>query len=1057
MRLATKFTLLASLALLPPIAAGVYLAVLQVRNVEMAQTVISDSTRVGSLGMQVSFHTLQTRRCEKDFLLSIEHPDKLENAALEWAIAAARLRDVLAEANQHSSLFAEKAGAHMHAVDEYISRFLELHTRIVCGDKLSISQAFDFIEPAKAQLKDLTVFAEEAASTAGSGAVEQAAALVAKAKADNRLGFQLFAAAAVWGASVLIFTAWLLSRRLQHLRRATERLAGGNYDRPMLLPGSDEIAGLAGCMDEMRRSILNRDRELSDLARIVRRTDNGVLLMDRNGHITWCNESFQRCTGWTLDEIRGKRPRDFLHGPASSSATMDRMLDAFVQQRPFREEIQNYRRNGELFWELIDFQPTYDDAGQLTGFMSVQSDITQLKALQRANDQQRERLRIATTALNAGVWDYFPDSGELLWSPAMFGIFGVDTAVTPTYDLWRSMLHHDDKSAAEQLFERTQRMGMEFHTTFRINRKGEVRHIQADAVVVRDDAGRVQRVVGINIDVTERILAESLRREIDERLQKIAAQLPGVVYQFRLYPDGRLCFPYASEGIRQIYRVSPEEVRLDASPVFAILHPDDLSRVSQSIADSAATLQPWRCEYRVKHHDGTIRWLLGNSVPERQDDGSTIWHGYIADFTEHVAQREQLKDAQLAAEAASRAKSEFLANMSHEIRTPMTAILGYADLLGGTTEQLSAATRQETVDIIRRNGEHLLSLINDILDLSKIEAGRMTVENLEVDLLAVLADVNESLGRKAAAKGLTLTCSANTEIPARIICDPLRLRQILINLVSNAVKFTHDGRVDITLSVQATGGAPILRFEVIDTGIGISPDQLPRLFNAFHQADTSTTRLFGGTGLGLRICKKLAEILGGDLRVESAEGKGSTFTLTLPVNTPHNSTLIPAQLLFSTADRNTTTAAEPVANERTSETSSPAQPLAGRSILIVDDGIDNQRLFKHILSAAGATITLASNGKEALDHLATNAADLILLDMQMPVMDGYTAARRLRGLGNTTPILALTAHAMCGERTKCIDAGCDDYATKPIDRKKLVENCLRVMQVAATHATSTQA
>ncbi len=395
-----------------------------------------------------------------------------------------------------------------------------------------------------------------------------------------------------------------------------------------------------------------------------------------------------------------------------------------------------------------------------------------------------------------------------------------------------------------------------------------------------------------------------------------------------------------------------------------------------------------------------------------------------------------LVEAREAAEAASRAKSRFLANMSHEIRTPMTAILGFTDLLLG---QLDAPEAVEMAETVKRNGAHLLQIINDVLDVSKIEAGRLELERVRWSPRQIVAEVMSLLKVRADAKGLTLRDDYEGALPETILTDPTRLRQILVNLAGNAVKFTESGGVRIvTRLLREAGKEPLLRFDVIDTGEGIPQDKIERLFQPFTQADASTSRRYEGTGLGLTISRRLARALGGEITAESGPGKGSTFTLTTATGDLDGVALVEY---------------EPSGSRIPSE----AEGEAGHGrlpsrILLAEDCADNRRLLTALLGQVGGEVTVAADGREAVekalgslegapDHDAECAGpfDLILMDMQMPVLDGYAATRRLRRKGYTGPIVALTAHAMRGDRQKCLDAGCDDYLSKPLDRKKLLE------------------
>ncbi len=630
-----------------------------------------------------------------------------------------------------------------------------------------------------------------------------------------------------------------------------------------------------------------------------------------------------------------------------------------------------------------------------------------------------------------------------------------------------------------------------------------------------------------------------------ERLDKIATQLPGVVYQYLLRPDGTACFPYASEGIRDIYDVTPQQVEDDASVVIDRLHPDDLDRVIRSITDSAERLSPWRCEYRYRKDDGDYRWLYGQSVPQRTDDGGTLWHGFITNVTVsrkteqrlqlaldsaklglwdwdirsgevyydnrwftmlgykadafpgrietweelvhpsdiiqaqtmlqmhfadpavpyrielryrtaegkwkwidsvgQVTERgpdgqpwrmtgvqvdvderhrvyEQLIELRHDAEKASASKSAFLANMSHEIRTPMTAILGYADLL--TQLDLDPADRFVHAETIKRNGEHLLAIINDILDLSRIESGKMNIESMPVDLSQFIAHTAELMGGPAKRKDLAFSVEVEDDLPAGVKTDPTRLRQVLLNLVGNAVKFTEQGGVTLRIARQGDYG---LRFAVTDTGIGIKPEKIDTLFDTFTQADESHSRRFGGSGLGLAISQRLAFMLGGRIEVDSTVNEGSTFAV-----------------VFDEIETVTVESKPPCHQDEPDADRGAA--LVGRRVLLAEDSPDSQRLIAFHLKRAGAEVVAVDNGKAAVDAAEQavkdgHPFDVILMDVQMPKLDGNAATWRLRRTGYNRPILTLSAHAMAGDRDKALTNGSDGYLTKPIDAEALIRAC----------------
>jgi signal transduction histidine kinase len=386
------------------------------------------------------------------------------------------------------------------------------------------------------------------------------------------------------------------------------------------------------------------------------------------------------------------------------------------------------------------------------------------------------------------------------------------------------------------------------------------------------------------------------------------------------------------------------------------------------------------------------------------------------------------------AQAAARAKSEFLANMSHEIRTPLTAMLGYADLL--LDPLLEPADVAEHVRTIRRNGTHLLTLLNDILDLSRIEAGRMTIESVQCSPAGLLAEVEGMLRLRAQEKGLAFEVRQEGPLPASMRTDPTRLRQILVNLAGNAIKFTEAGAVRILacLATEPDTAEPAIDFVVQDTGIGLTPEQLARLFRPFEQADSSTTRRFGGTGLGLVISRRLARMLGGDVVVASQPGVGSTFTLRLPTGSLAGVPLVDED------------EAPPAAEGPAADASIH---LDGR-VLVAEDTRDSALVIATMLRRAGAEAVMVEDGRKAIDLALTERAAgrpfaLLLMDLHMPVLDGLEATRELRAAGYDRPIAALTANSMPGDRAECLAAGCDDYATKPVRRTELLALCARLM------------
>lgn len=476
----------------------------------------------------------------------------------------------------------------------------------------------------------------------------------------------------------------------------------------------------------------------------------------------------------------------------------------------------------------------------------------------------------------------------------------------------------------------------------------------------------------------------------------------------------------------------PENVELTNEIFLSRMEPEDREKLT-SAWNKAMPAGRFDCEYRVRLDDGSVRWIASQGAPiyAEKCGRRTVsrYVGTLMDVTDRKLAQEALEHAKEAAEAANRTKSQFVANVSHEIRTPLSAILGFTDLVMAGGDLSAEKTRY--MAIVKRNALQLERLVNDVLDLAKVEANRISLETLEFDPLEVVDDVISLMNIRACEKGLELRAVCEGELPERINGDPTRFRQVLINLLGNSVKFTEKGFVEVRvklLGARDEAGPAKLRIEVADSGIGIRPEQVSALFEPFSQADYSTSRKFGGTGLGLALSRKLARSMGGDLTLaRSAPGEGSLFVFDC-ANAGALSGPLKKRRIES---RQVARKAEPAA--------ASGRRLDGMKVLVVDDTEDNQLILRIFLSQSGASVDCADNGKDGMTLATSRDYDVILLDIQMPGLDGYQVVSGLRSRGYSKPVLALTAHALKGEREKCLSAGFTDFMTKPIVREMLID------------------
>jgi len=544
-------------------------------------------------------------------------------------------------------------------------------------------------------------------------------------------------------------------------------------------------------------------------------------------------------------------------------------------------------------------------------------------------------------------------------------------------------------------------------------KSGGKKVVSLNARLIFGADGRPNHIDGALRDITDRKQAEEKIREKDVQFRKLSSNLPDLIYQFTRRPDGTYCVPIASEGIKNIFGCSPEEVIEDFSPIARVIFPEDSERVISDIEYSARHLTYFTCEFRVQIPGKPIQWIFSRSTPEKLADGSITWYGFNADITDMKQTEMHLIKAKERAEESDRLKSAFLANMSHEIRTPMNGILGFAHLL--QEPNLTGKEQQEYIRIIEKSGKRMLNIIHDIVDISKIESGQMEISVSETNINEQLKFIYDFFEQEIEKKGLQFFCK--TTLPpkkALIKTDVEKIYVILSNLVKNAIKYTNAGSIEIGYARKGQ----FLEFFIKDSGMGIPKDRQEAIFERFIQADISSNRAYDGAGLGLSIAKGYVEMLGGTIWVESQEKEGSTFYFTIPYNCEPEETGGIENIVPSDKAEN---------------------QIKNLKILIAEDDETSEILMRIEVEIFGKEILSVGTGIEAVETCRNNPdIDLVLMDIRMPEMNGYEATRQIRRFNKNVIIIAQTAYGLLGDREMALEAGCSDYISKPIVQDELL-------------------
>ena len=764
----------------------------------------------------------------------------------------------------------------------------------------------------------------------------------------------------------------------------------------------------------------------------------GLALVGIDGRWLQVNHSICEITGYTKEELLSLTFQDITH-PDDLETDLNYVRQLLAREiNHYHMEKRYFHKQGYIVWILLSVSLVRDEQGEPLYFIAQIQNITKRKQAEAAV-LSSERIVSATTdglcLLDRNYTYLLANQAYLNWHQKQ-----IDQVLG----------HHVSDILGTEMFESIVKPKLdrcltgettEYEKWFELAGIGR-QFLSVTYSPYREQNGKIE-VVAVSLrNLTKLKQIEYALRESEARLKAVASNIPGAIYSISFSLDGDTHFEYISESCRELFEVEAEAILADAQVLLGQIHPEDISGYFQAVNCSIQNLTPFSHEWRHILPSGKIKWILGNSRPECRDNDRIVCHGVVLDISDRKATEVQLLEAKEAAEAANRAKSAFVANMSHELRSPLNAILGFAQLLN--TSQNLTPKQQENLGIIQRSGEHLLGLINDILDLSKIEAGNMTVNQVEFDLLLMLDELQEMFRLKATAKQLQLDFVLSPNLPKYVFGDRLKLRQILINLLSNAIKFTPKGKViltaDCTANQEITSEFGV-RFIVKDTGVGIAPEELGQLFNPFVQTQAGI-KSQQGTGLGLAIGNKYVQLLGSKFKVDSELGVGTTFQFEVKLTT-----------LNRAPDRET--------HSVTTNVVALAADQPTYRILIVDDLAYNRQLLDQLLAPLGFETREASNGQEAIAICQEFQPHLIWMDMKMPVMDGYEATKQIKSWAARQPsilnpkIIALTASAFTEQKTQALAVGCDDFVLKPLETKIILEKMTEHIGVRYVFSDST--
>lgn len=782
-----------------------------------------------------------------------------------------------------------------------------------------------------------------------------------------------------------------------------------------------------GRIVERKRAEDESRRLLSELADINLALDAStiVAVTDRDGTITHVNQKFCDISGYTKRQLVGANHRIISSG-LHPKMFFDDMWNTLHLGQIWHGEIRNRAKNGYYYWVDSTIIPFLDDAGQPYQHISISIDITKRKVAEEALRESEGRFRAITETSPLGVFMIDPERRFVYVNNRLQQMTGWSRVELLGSD-WTMLVEPDEMKRLAPSW-RASRMRY-FNEQFRLVMKDKtVMWANVNSAPIKIN-GHVVGYVGLVEDITDRKTMEQALRESENRYRVVAETASDAIITI----DAESRIDFVNSGAEHIFGYSKEELEgeLLTKLMPPALHQKHLESQARYIESGVKNIS-WRgMELPAIRKDGA-EIVIEASFGEFKKDGKHSFTGIIRDITERKRIAAELQQAKEDAEAATRVKSQFLANMSHEIRTPMNSIIGLTTLLleGDLQED-----QRDLMSTVNSSAETLLTLINDILDFSKIEAGKLSLEEIDFDLHACVRDVFNLFNQNSLRGSNQLSFTLAPELPSYLRGDPVRLRQILTNLVGNAIKFTTNGEIKIKVELRRQQESSVVAyFEVEDSGVGVTEEQRVNLFKAFSQADGSINRRFGGTGLGLAICKELTELMGGKIGCISAPGKGSRFWFTAEFAT----TNVPSGI---DNGRNAVQSPVLVGQNDSIEFKSGSDERKTLRILVADDNAVNRKVALLMLEKLGYEADFVCDGRQVLKAVAEKEYDVLLMDVQMPEMDGIETTRRIcaeRPRERRPRIIAMTANAMNGDREQCMEAGMDYYLSKPIRKQDLL-------------------